>query len=672
MNELLPPCTHACPVKTDVRGYLAAVARQDYGEAYRLLRANNPFPSVCAWICPHPCEDHCRRGDVDASLAIRNLKRFAVEKSGTNCAETTRAQSTGKNIAIVGSGPGGLTAAYDLANLGHTVVLYERNHALGGHFLTSLPIYRLPRENLQKDIEAILAAGITVHTGVEVGRDITVKQLREKYDAVIIAVGLQESKGLPLPGADHPNVLKALPFMRQANLGEKPAVGGRVLVVGGGDVAMDVARTALRLGAGQVTAICIEFREVMPAHTWEVEEALEEGISLVNGYGPVEIVVENSRITGLIAQKVKAVFDASGRFNPTFEPDAFLTLPCETVILAVGQGPSLEFINGSGLEVNPRGFVIADATFLNTSVDGVFTCGEMVTGPGLAIAAVASGHRVARLVNQYLDGSKWEVAETVKDAIGVLPSAVAQRVPRHNRVEIPVLPAALRIQNFEPYELGLDENTAIFEAGRCLSCGLGAQVFAEKCAACLSCKRVCPYEVPLVEGLANMPVEGCQACGICAAYCPAYAITVDNLYEHKIKEALSALQGKAPLVIFTGQETGIDVLKSSKLMAVMIRVPTIGAMQLEWVLSAFENDAAGVVVLGCRETSSRHYGGDGALKGLLARAKELMTEIGLAPERLYYCKPKEDEQVVTLLEEFFQQLSSLQIGFSSTKGVEQP
>jgi coenzyme F420-reducing hydrogenase delta subunit/NAD-dependent dihydropyrimidine dehydrogenase PreA subunit len=221
---------------------------------------------------------------------------------------------------------------------------------------------------------------------------------------------------------------------------------------------------------------------------------------------------------------------------------------------------------------------------------------------------------------------------------------------------MPVLPSELRIQNFEPYELGLDEKTAIFEAGRCLSCGLGAQVAGDKCAACLTCKRVCPYEVPLVEGLAHMPVEGCQACGICAASCPACAITVDSLYEHKIKEAFTAQQGKSPVVIFTGQENCFDDLKSPDIMTVLIRVPTIGAVQLEWLLSAFENGAAGVAVLGSRETSRRHYDGDGALKGMLARAKELMTAIGLAPERLFYCIPEEDENLATLLETFCRKL----------------
>lgn len=659
MNELLPPCTHACPVKTDVRGYLAAIARQDYGEAYRLIRANNPFPTVCAWVCPHPCEDHCRRGDVDASLAIRSLKRFAVEKAGTDCAAAPRVRNSGKNIAIVGAGPSGLTAAYDLTGFGHRVVVYERNHAPGGHFLTSLPVYRLPRENLRKDVAAILATGITVHTGVEVGRDVTLHALRKEYDAVVIAAGLQESKGLPLPGASHPDVLKALPFMRQANLGEKPAIGSRVLVVGGGDVAMDVARTAVRLGVGSVTAICMESREEMPAHTWEVEEALEEGVGLVNSYGPVEVVVEEGRITGLKAQKVKSVFDSAGRFHPAYEPDAFLSLPCDTVILAVGQGPDQEFIKGSGLEVNHRGFLAADETFLNTSVAGVFTCGEVVSGPGLAIAAIASGHRAAGAVNQYLHGEGRVTADAEQGAIGILPGDVAGRVPQQNRGEMPVLPVALRVKNFAPYELGLDEKTAIIEAGRCLSCGLGAQVFADQCVACLTCLRVCPYEVPLVERAASMPAEGCQACGICAAYCPAGAITVENLYEHKIKEALADLQGKSPLVVFTGQENSTGVLKSLDLKVVLIRVPTVSALHLEWVLGAFENGAAGVAVLGCRESFSRHYGGDGALKGLLARAKGLMAAIGLDPERLYYCLPEEEEDLVTLLQTFCRKLRLL-------------
>lgn len=667
MNELLPPCTHACPVNTDVRGYLAAVARRDYSEAYRLIRANNPFPSVCAWVCPHPCEDHCRRRDVDAALSIRNLKRFVVEKAGTNCVETTNVRHTGKSIAIVGSGPAGLTAAYDLANLGHTVVVYEKNHAPGGHFLTSLPTYRLPREQLAKDVEAILAAGVTIRTGVAVGTDITIKALKEEYDAVVIAVGLQKSKALPLPGTDHPDVLKALPFMRLVNLGEKPAVGSHVLVIGGGDVAMDVARTAVRLGAGQVTAMCMESREGMPAHTCEVEDALEEGVSLVNGYGPVEVIIEDGKITGLRAQKIKDVFDSSGRFNPAYEPGAFITRPCDMIVLAVGQMPGNEFINDCDLEVDTRGLLIADETFFNTSVDGVFTCGEVVTGPGLAIAAVASGHRAARAVNQYLHGFRWVTPEVTQDAIAKLPSAVACRVPRLNRREMPVLPAAERIENFNPYELGFDEETAILEAGRCLSCGLGAQVVTDKCAACLTCKRVCPYEVPLVGASASMPLEACQACGICAAYCPAGAITTGNLNEEKIGEALAGLQGKLPLVVFAGQESSVDILKLSDLDVITVNMPTTSALRLEWVLGAFENGAAGVAVLGSRETSGRHYGGDGALQGMLARAKELMTEIGLSPQRLYYCLPEEPEDINMLLKIFYRKLQ-----LSLNKGVEQP
>jgi len=656
MNDLLPPCTHACPVNTDVRGYLAAIARRDYDEAYRLIRANNPFPAVCAWICPHPCEEHCRRGDVEASIAIRNLKRFAVENAGVGYVDVNALPSTGKNIAVVGAGPSGLTAAYDLARYGHNVTVYERNQNPGGHFFTSLPLYRLPREKLRQDITAILAAGIKIQLGVEVGRDITVRELRAAYDAVVLAVGLQESKTLSVPGADHPGVLKALPFLQQANRGEKPAIGSRVLVVGGGDVAMDVARTAVRLGAGEVNVICLESREEMPAKTWEIEEALEEGVGLINGYGPQEVVVDDHQILGLRAQKVRHVFDASGRFNPVFEPDAVITQPCDTIILAIGQRPGREYIHDSGLAVDDRGFIVIDQEFLHTSVEGVFACGEIAEGPGLAIEAIASGHKAAVIVNSYLAGNKCLTPAGGVASIGTLPETVAEKLPSLPRVVMPVLPAGVRSRSLSPYELALDEEKAIYEAGRCLSCGLGAQVVEDKCVACLSCQRVCPYEVPVIGGFARMPVESCQACGICAAHCPACAITVENINEQVIKETLAGLSGQNTLVIFTGQESYAKLLKLKNFNAVIIRMPTVSALQLEWILSAFENGAGGVAVLGAGGNYRRHLDDAGAVKGMLSRARDLLAAIGLEPSRLYYCQNTTAEETVAALESFERQI----------------
>lgn len=635
MTVQLPPCTSACPVNTDVRGYLAAIARKDFPDAFRLIRANNPFPSVCAWVCPHPCEDHCRRASVDSALSIRSLKRFAVEAvAGLNDPVAAFVPKTGKKVAVVGAGPGGLTAAYDLAGQGHRVVVYERNNALGGHFLTSLPTYRLPRSMLKKDTDRILAAGVETRTGVEVGKEVTISQLREEYDALIISVGLSNSKSLPLAGSDYPGVIMALPFLHKANKGEGQAIGSRVLVIGGGDVAMDVARTAVRLGATEVKTICLECRDQMPAHGWEIEEALDEGVVLINGYGPVEILFDGDEITGLRAQKVQSVFDREGRFNPVFEPAGFTTIPCDTVILAVGQAADNIFLNESGLTVNPKGCIETNRDSLATNLEGVFTCGEVVTGPGPAIAAVASGHRAAGLVNSFLTGKAAALPQEI-EVIGPLPDTVRELIPRQSRQEMPMIAPESRKNTFLPYEKGFDEKAALREAGRCLSCGLGAQVSGEKCVACLTCLRVCPYQVPVVDGLAAMPLEGCQACGICAAFCPANAVSVENLHINAVKDALDAVSEKTGRVLFTDRAAFNEEFTEN---VSRIVLPTTNAIQLEWILNAFENGAAEVVVAGCGN-DCRYAGGDKYLEGVIARAKNLLESIGIPGERLRYDKP---------------------------------
>lgn len=634
MIEHIPPCTNACPVNTDVRGYLAAIARGDYAEAWRLISANNPFPSVCAWVCPHPCEDNCRRAAVDSALAIRGLKRFAVEAAGApDVRAAAPVNKTGKKVAVVGAGPGGLTAAYDLARQGHSVVIYERNNGPGGHFLTSLPVYRLPREMLKRDTDRILAAGVEVRTGVEVGKDITIDQLREQYDALVISVGLSSSKSLPLPGAGHPGVIMALPFLHKANVGERQDIGSSVLVIGGGDVAMDVARTAVRLGAAAVKTICLESRGEMPAHEAEIEEAIEEGVVLFNGYGPVEILVRDGVVTGLKAQKVISVFDREGRFSPAFQPGEFLTIPCDTVIQAVGQIPDNSFLNESGLAVDPRGGIATDKNTLKTSLPGVFTCGEVVAGPGPAIAAVASGHRAAELVNSFLSGTPAARPDEA-EVIGPLPEKVIKLIPLQSRQDMPVKAPEGRKNSFLPYELGFDEKSALSEAGRCLSCGLGAQVDPEKCAACLTCLRVCPYQVPVVDGLAGMPPEGCQACGVCAALCPADAISVENLGMSSVKDALEAVSEKTGKVVFVGRDTYHEKIHDLKT-ATAIILPTASALRLEWVLSAFENGAAEVAVV--RDKKDGHHAvSEQYLRGLVARAQNLLEAAGIPGARLSY------------------------------------
>lgn len=661
MPLILPPCTNACPVKTDVRGYLAAIARRDYSEAYRLIRASNPFPSVCAWVCPHPCEDVCRRDGVEAPLAIRDLKRFAVEAARADCREPVKAPDTGRKVAVLGAGPGGLTAAYDLARMGHRVVVYERQHAPGGHLLASLPTYRLPREVLEQDIKTILEAGVDVRTGFEAGKDIWLEDLRKEYDAVIVGTGLWGARTLKLPGFDSPAVMTALPFLKEANSGGRPSIGKQVIVIGGGDVAMDVARTALRLGASRVVAACLEPRDQMPAHLWEIEDALAEGIDLMPGFGPVEITLKDGAITGLKVQKVESVFDREGRFNPTYHPEIFETIPGDTVILAIGQAPDSLFLEECGVAAGPGGRPPVDGNGVIAGVPGVIFCGEIATGPGPAIAAVASGHRAAEAAGGYLGRREIKQAEKLL-VIGPLPSEVAAKVPRHSRQEMPVLPPQERVTNFHPYELGIDERSAVREAGRCLSCGLGAVVSVDKCAACLTCRRVCPYGVPAVEARARVPVEGCQACGICAAACPAGAITMGVLDEKAVESALDFSGGPgsdSAIAVFVcrGILTGDLGLRGLKNItglgrAGLVELPAASALRLEWILKAFEGGAGGVAVMACGEGRCHYADCESSLKGILARARDILEAAGMPSGRIVLHRPSPDQNSAALLADF--------------------
>jgi NADPH-dependent glutamate synthase beta subunit-like oxidoreductase/coenzyme F420-reducing hydrogenase delta subunit len=655
LSELLPPCTGACPVHTDVQGYLAAIARRDYPEAYRLIRANNPFPSVCAWICPHPCEDACRRAIVDEPLAIRDLKRFAVEAAAAPL-EHVPVRDSGKRVAVVGAGPSGLTVAYDLARLGHRVVVYDRLPSPGGHFLTSLPAYRLPAEVLQRDIDEILAAGVEIRSGVDVGRDISVEQIRNTSDAVIISTGLWAGRGLKLPGFDHPAVLKALPFLKAARAPAKPAVGGRVIVIGGGDVALDAARTALRLGAGEVRVVCLETRDQMPAHAWELADAEAEGIVITAGCGPVELLLENGVITGMNVRKVLSLYDLEGNLDPVYDPGCPVTLPADTVILSVGQKQENDLLAEYFPEMQNGGLPAGAAA---AGAGGVFLCGEIIDGPGPAISAIASGHRAAALVGSYLEGTGAAPVEEEAPVIGPVPDRVAEKIPRSARRKMPVLPPQERIQNFSPYELGLDEAAARFEAGRCLKCGQGAAVIAEKCAACLSCLRLCPYGVPLVDEQASIAVEGCQACGVCAAVCPAGAINMVRLDNEGFLSSLSTLPAGKDVVLFACQGTCIDRPELADLdnepalgRVWVVEIPTIGALRLEWLLKAFESGAAGVAVVACGAGSCRYAEGSVSPEGIVLRASNMLQSIGIPPERLLYCRPDAGEGLAGLLKDF--------------------
>ncbi|MHC4250726.1 MAG: FAD-dependent oxidoreductase, partial [Planctomycetota bacterium] len=353
------PCRSACPVHADVRGYIELIARGRYRDALDLIREVLPFPSVCGRICHHPCEQECRRGELDEPAAIRDLKRFVAEYDYPDAPEFHPVKQDKAKVAIVGAGPAGLAAALDLAKLGYQPTVFDKAPVAGGAVATAIPTYRLPRSVIQKDIDAIVAQGVEIRTGVEVGKDVTLADLRSQgFGAVILAVGLSKSRGLPIPGADAARVQLALPFLEDFVFDRKPDMGASVVVIGGGNVAIDVARTALRGGAEQVRMVCLESEEEQPAWDWETREALDEGIETSYRLGPTRVVVEDGVVKGMEFRKVTAVFDADGRFDPKYDDADLTTMDCDTVVFAIGQASDLGFVEGSDVKVDERGRLV--------------------------------------------------------------------------------------------------------------------------------------------------------------------------------------------------------------------------------------------------------------------------------------------------------------------------
>ncbi len=547
-EEVCATCRAACPVHTDTRGYVELIQQGRYEEAFEKIREFNPFPSVCGLICHHPCEQQCRRQTVDAPVALRNLKRFAAERALEYRQRTRRpaAITSDQTVGVIGSGPAGLTAAHDLIKSGRRVTVYEALPKAGGLLACAIPKYRLPDDVLEQDLLDIRSLGVEIQTNVRVGRDVSWDELRRRHDALVIAAGLSVSRRIPLENGDHEDVLLALPFLRAAALREPIQVRPNVLVIGGGNVAVDVARTAVRLGADTVQMVCLENEEEMPAWEWERREALEEGISFVHRQGPVKVVVEDGRITGLVTRLVTRVFDEEGRFAPEYDDSQTQVIPGQMIILAIGQASDLSWLQGTDVALDERGRLQFDQDTMMTSAPGVFACGEVVTGPGAAIEAVASGHRAAAAVVSYLQTGKPEIPpEEPIEEVGELPEDVIARVRRVERVAMPTLPPEQRKRNFELFELGYTEEQALAEARRCLACTAGACVDDDKCAACLTCLRVCPFGVPMVDEVAVMASEMCQACGLCAVECPAAAIRIKRFKPGDIRDRIVALLEKA-------------------------------------------------------------------------------------------------------------------------------
>jgi heterodisulfide reductase subunit A-like polyferredoxin len=478
--EAPAPCRAACPAGVNAQGYVALIAAGKFKEAYELVRERCPLPSACGRVCQHPCEDVCNRGELDQAVSIRDLKRFAADYIDQNPDQyppvKPAAAKMGTHVAVVGSGPAGLTAAYDLARMGYGVTVFEAQPHLGGMLRYGIPSYRMPNDVLDKEIQYILDSGVEAKTDAKVSDPSAL--LESGFGAVFAAPGAWVSRKLGIPGEDSPGVSAGLDFLRRVNSGEKPAIGPKVLVIGGGDVAMDAARCALRLpGVTSVQLACLESRAEMPAHAWEATEALEEGVAFNNNLGPTAIETDGNKVTGVAFRTCTSVFDSEKRFAPHFDDTKTSFLAADTVIVTIGQGIDTA---GMGVSTGPGGRIEADSDTLATTIPGVFAGGDAVLGPAAMVDAMAQGHKAAVAIDAYLRGAKVAPAPVpaIETAKNPKPDA-----PRQERVQMPQADPAGRVGDFAQIDQGYSAEQAVAEAQRCLACGL--------CSECMQCVKAC-------------------------------------------------------------------------------------------------------------------------------------------------------------------------------------
>jgi len=480
-SMVISACQHACPAGIDVPNYVAAIASGKYEKAVDIIRERNPFPAVCGRICIHPCEFKCRRGELDEPVAIRSLKRFAADWYFEHIgrAEEPFPVNREQKVAVVGAGPSGLTCAYFLAKSGYKVTVFEAQPVAGGMLGITVPEFRLPREVIQEEVDYIESCGVEILYDSPIDAYHTVNDLmREGYDAVFIAAGAQASKRIGVPGEEEglDGLHYGLEFLSQAKTDRKIAVKGKVVVIGGGNVAIDVARTALRVGAEDVQLFCLEPRDEMLAWEKEVKEAVDEGIVINPSWGPRQIIHKDGRVAGIEFVKCISVFDEEGRFNPIFDDEFTQTVETHNIIVSIGQAPDMSFLTKDGqLERALWGALVVDENTLSTNIPGIFAGGDFTTGPTYVIRAIASGRRAAIAIERYLQGETGRIriidekTETVEDIGLALDEETTEEKPR---IEIQLEKPEERVRDFREVEKGFTREEAHREAMRCLRCDL--------------------------------------------------------------------------------------------------------------------------------------------------------------------------------------------------------
>jgi NADPH-dependent glutamate synthase beta subunit-like oxidoreductase len=534
-GESKAPCQEACPAHLYIPGYIALIARGKNKEALELIRRNMPLPSVCGRVCLHPCETACRRKEVEEPIAIMALKGYVTDSVPFEPPQKIE-QTQDHKVAIIGSGPAGLAAAYDLIRMGYGVTVFEALSVAGGMLAVGVPKHRLPREVLTRDIDYIKALGVEIKTDtpVDLGQGLN-DLMSQGYGAVLLALGAHRGQKPNISGAHLEGTLVGTSFMKAVNLGQEVRIGKKVLVVGGGNVAMDCARSALRLGVEEVHIACLEgSKEEMPAERGDIEQAEEEGVRIHSGLSLKQIFEAGGKVAGAhCVEAANLKFDPDGR--PHFDelPGTERTLPADTIIFAIGQAPDLSGLSAdSGIECSLRGTLTADTEVMMTGRRGVFTAGDCHSGPTSIIEAINSGQKAAFYLNRFLQGDVLRVRphKVLEEAdIKVEIPADTLRQPRQ---PMPMLPVSDRVSNFNEVSLGFEAEAAMAEAGRCLNC------------AGHLCRDVCPYSAPQFAVEEKAKMQKCDMCfdrwdegkkPICVEACPPRALDAGFLEELEMK-----------------------------------------------------------------------------------------------------------------------------------------
>jgi NADPH-dependent glutamate synthase beta subunit-like oxidoreductase len=595
-------CRHACPVHTDACGYVTSIAEGRYLDAYRIARAHNPFASICGRVCGAPCEAACRRGDVDAPVSIRALKRFVTSRFGPETGDYAIYREANNSqmlppdrggpggyperVAVVGAGVSGLTVAHDLVQIGYKVTVFESYSEPGGMLTAGVPVFRLPRELVRHEIQAILSLGVELKCNMHLGRDFTIASLRQEgYAAIFLGIGLPKGRKLTIPGADNENVIDGMDFLRAFNAGTPLPLGKRIIVIGGGNVAYDVARSAvrpadkhvdehvaydvarsaLRLSADkEVHVVCLESRQEMPADDIEVHEGAEEGIHLHNQRGPREVLLEDGKLTGLRAVRCTAVFDANGRFNPSFDESQLEDIPADSIIFAIGQTSDLSFLDPADGVESDRGLIKVNRDTYQTTAPDVFACGDIAHGARLFIDAIASAQIGARSMHDFLRNTRTEI--TVRKQWSPATYTMAESWNVLRRENPPTLESDKRAASLDIVEVDYSESDARRQASRCLRCNVNTVFDTSICVACNGCVDICPENLIRLVGLSHLVRDDhwmeraieefgdlggytdrqldemgavmmkdettCIRCALCASRCPTHAILMKHFEFH--------------------------------------------------------------------------------------------------------------------------------------------